>query len=140
MARLKGFQKLTRVDEALQTWLDVLTVKKCRKVSVPLDKALNRVLVTDITAEKDLPQFDKSAVDGYALRAGDTIGATQFNPVTFHLTEAEEVGVKQARQIWTGNPIPKGADAVVMIENTKKRDDELDAWVQLASGGKVRRN
>ena len=137
MARLKGFQKLTRVDEALQTWLDVLTVKKCRKVSVPLDKALTRVLATDVTAEEDLPQFDKSAVDGYALRAGDTIGATQFNPVTFHLTEAEEVGVKQARQIWTGNPIPKGADAVVMIENTKKRDDELDAWVQLASGGNV---
>ncbi|MDX1813944.1 MAG: molybdopterin molybdotransferase MoeA [Candidatus Bathyarchaeia archaeon] len=137
MARLKGFQKLTRVDEALQTWLDVLTVKKCRKVSVPLNKALTRVLATDVTAEKDLPRYDKSAVDGYALRAGDTIGATQFNPVTFHLTEAEEVGVKQARQIWTGNPIPKGADAVIMMENTKKRDGELDAWVQLARGGNV---
>jgi molybdopterin molybdotransferase len=137
LAGLKGFQKLTRVDEALQTWLDVLAVKKCRKVSVPLDKALTRVLATDVTAEEDLPQFDKSAVDGYALRAGDTIGATQFNPVIFYLTEAEEVGVKQARQIWTGNPIPKGADSVVMIENTKKCDGELDVWVQLARGGNV---
>ncbi len=137
MARLKGFQKLTRVDEALQTWLDVLKAKKCREVTVPLDKALNRVLATDLTAEEDLPRFDKSAVDGYALTAEDTTGATQFNPVTFNLTEAEQVGAKQARQIWTGNPIPKGADAVVMIEKTKKADGELEVWVQLARGGNV---
>ncbi len=137
MARLKGFQKLTRVDEALRTWLDVLHVKKCREVTVPLGKALNRVLATDLIAKDDLPKFDKSAVDGYALRAEDTTGASQFKPVTFHLTEAEEVGSKQARQIWTGNPIPKGADAVVMIENTKKRDGTLDVWVQLARGGNV---
>jgi molybdopterin molybdotransferase len=136
LARLKGFQKLTRVDEALHIWLDVLKVKKCRKVSVPLDKALNRVLAKDITAEKDLPRFDKSAVDGYALRAEDTTDATHFKPVTFHLTEAE-VGAKQAQQIWTGNLIPRGADAVVMIENTIKRDGNLEVGVQLARGGNV---
>ena len=137
MARLKGFQKLTRVDEALQTWLDVLNVKKCSAVTVPLDKALNRVLAMNLTAKDDLPRFDKSAVDGYALRAADTTGATQFKPASFRLTEAEEVGANQARQIWTGNPVPKGADAVVMLENTKKRDGELEVWVQLARGGNV---
>jgi molybdopterin molybdotransferase len=134
---LKGFQKLTRVDEALQTWLDVLRVKKCSAVTVLLDKALNRVLAIDITAKDDLPRFDKSAVDGYAVRAEDTTGATQFKPASFRLTEAEEVGAKQARQIWTGNPIPKGADAVVMLENTKKTDGTLEVWVQLARGGNV---
>jgi molybdopterin molybdotransferase len=137
LARLKGFQKLTRVDEALQTWLDVLNVKKCSAVTVPLDKALNRVLAMNLTAKDDLPRFDKSAVDGYALRAADTTGATQFKPASFRLTEAEEVGANQARQIWTGNPVPKGADAVVMLENTKKRDGELEVWVQLARGGNV---
>jgi molybdopterin molybdotransferase len=137
LARLKGFQKVTRTDDALRTWLDVLQVKKRREVTVPLGKALNRVLATDLIAEGDLPRFDKSAVDGYALRAEDTIGATQFKPITFSLTEHEEVGSKQARQIWTGNPIPKGANAVVMIENTKKRDGELEVWVQLAVGGNV---
>jgi molybdopterin molybdotransferase len=137
LARLKGFQKLTRVDEALRTWLDVLQVKKCSAVTVPLDKALNRVLATDLVAKDDLPRFDKSAVDGYALRAEDTTGATQFKPVTFQLTEADEVGAKQARQIWTGNPIPEGEDAVVMLENTKKRDGTLEVWVQLARGGNV---
>jgi molybdopterin molybdotransferase len=137
LVRLKGFQKLTLIDDALRTWLNVLQVKKCRDTTVPLNEALNRVLAKDVIAEDDLPRFDKSAVDGYALRAEDTTGATQFKPVTFHLTDSAPVGSKQARQIWTGNPIPKGANAAVMIENTKKRDSELQVWVQLARGGNV---
>jgi molybdopterin molybdotransferase len=137
LARLKGFQKLTLIDDALRTWLNVLQVKKRREVTVSLNEALNRVLARDVIAKEDLPRFDKSAVDGYALRAEDTTGASQFKPVTFHLTELEEVDSKQARQIWTGNPLPKGADAVVMIENTKKRDGELEVWIQLALGGNV---
>ena len=136
MARLKGFQKLTRVDEALQTWLNILKVRSCGETKVSLNKALNHVLATDLIATDDLPPFDKSAVDGYALKAEDTIGATQFKPVTLQLTEAE-VEAKQARQIWTGNPIPKGADAVVMLENTKKTDGKLEVWTQLARGGNV---
>ena len=136
MVRLKGFQKLTRVDEALQTWLKILKVKLCGETAVPLDKALNRVLATDLIATDDLPPFNKSAVDGYALKDEDTVGATQFKPVTLQLTEAE-VAAKQARQIWTGNPIPKGADAVLMLENTKKNDKKLEVWTQLARGGNV---
>jgi molybdopterin molybdotransferase len=136
LARLKGFQKLTRVDEALQKWLNILKVKSCGETSVPLDKALNRVLATDLIATDDLPPFDKSAVDGYALKAEDTVGATQFKPVTLQLTEAE-VAAKQARQIWTGNPLPKGTDATVMLENTKKTDGKLEVWTQLARGGNV---
>jgi molybdopterin molybdotransferase len=136
LARLKGFQKLTRIDDALQKWLNVLQITKPKEETVPLNEALNRVLATDFTAKEDLPRFDKSAVDGYALRAEDTTGASQFNPVTFHLTETE-VGSKQARQIWTGNPLPKGANAVVMIENTKKTDGEIEVSVQLATGGNV---
>jgi molybdopterin molybdotransferase len=137
LARLKGFQKLTRVDEALQTWLDVLKVKKCSETTVPLDKALNRILATDLIATSDLPPFDKSAVDGYALKAEAITSATQFKPVTLQLTENKEVAAKQARQIWTGNPLPKGADAVVMLENTKKTDGKLEVWTQLAGGGNV---
>lgn len=137
MVRLKGFQKLTSADEALQTWLNVLQVKRCSEVTVPLNEALNRVLAEDIVAKEDLPRFDKSAVDGYALRAEDTTGASQFKPVTFSLTESDTINSKQAKQIWTGNPIPKGANAVVMIENTKRSDGKLEVWVQLATGGNV---
>jgi len=137
LARLKGFQKLTLIDDALQKWLNVLQIKKPREVTVPLNEALNRVSATELTAKEDLPRFDKSAVDGYALKAQDTTGASQFKPVTFQITELAEVGSKQARQIWTGNPLPKGANAVVMIENTKKTDGKLEVWVQLATGGNV---
>ncbi|MCW4053335.1 MAG: molybdopterin molybdenumtransferase MoeA, partial [Candidatus Bathyarchaeota archaeon] len=119
MVRLKGFQKLTLIDDALQKWLNVLQIKEPKEAIVLLNEALNRVSTKDLTAEEDLPRFDKSAVDGYALRAQDTTGATQFTPITFQMTEGD-VGSKQARQIWTGNPLPKGANAVAMIENTKK--------------------
>jgi molybdopterin molybdotransferase len=134
---LKGFQKLTAADDALRTWLSVLQVKRCSEVTVPLNGALNRVSAEDIAAKEDLPRFDKSAVDGYALRAEGTTGASQFKPVIFQITEVEKVSAKQARQIWTGNPLPKGADAVVMIENTQRHDGKLEVWVQLATGGNV---
>jgi molybdopterin molybdotransferase len=137
LPKLKGFQKLTRVDDALKGWLNILQIKKPREVTIPLHEALNRVLAEDLTAQQDLPRFDKSAVDGYALKSENTTGATQFKPVTFRLTESDDVSSKQAKQIWTGNPIPKGADTVVMIENTKKRDDELEVWAQLTPGENV---
>ena len=137
MARLKGFQKLTRTDDALRTWLNVLQVKKCREATVPLNEALNRVSAGDVIAREDLPRFDKSAVDGYALWAENTTGASQFKPAIFQVTESESVDPKQAKQVWTGNAIPKGANAVVMIENTKKHDGTLEVWVQLALGGNV---
>jgi molybdopterin molybdotransferase len=137
LARLKGFQKLTPIEDALQIWLNTLQVKKCKEATVPLHEALNRVLAEDVTAQIDLPRFDRSAVDGYALRAEDTTGATQFKPKTFQMTESEEVSAKQAKQVWTGNPIPKGADTVVMIEDTKKRGAELDVWVPLAPSENV---
>jgi molybdopterin molybdotransferase len=137
LARLKGFQKLTLVDDALQKWFNVLQIKKPRETAMPLNEALNRVSAADVIAKEDLPRFDKSAVDGYAVKSQDTTGASQFKPITFQITESEEVGTKQARQIWTGNPIPKGANAVVMIEHTKKTDEKLEIRIQVATGGNV---
>jgi molybdopterin molybdotransferase len=135
--RLKGFQKLTTTDEALRIWLLNLQVQKPRIVEVPLQEALDRILAEDIFTQEDLPRFDKSAVDGYALVAKGTIGATQFKPATFQVTEIAEITPKQVRQVWTGNPIPEGADAVVMIENTKRRDGNLEVWLPLVPGENV---
>jgi molybdopterin molybdotransferase len=139
LARLKGFQKLTRIDEALEVWLSNLQVNGRRQASVPLYEGSNRVLAEDVSAQEDLPRFDRSAVDGYALKSEDTTGSTQFKPTNFTITDSNEVNAKQARQIWTGNPIPKGTDAVVMIENTRKRDGGLDVWFSLAPGENVSR-
>jgi len=137
LARLKGFQKLTSTNDALRTWLNILQIKRRREVTMPLHKALNRVLAEDIVAEEDLPRFDRSAVDGYALKSESTSGASQFKPAFFQIAAAEEVNSKQARQVWTGNAIPKGANAVVMLENTQRRDGEIEVWVQLAPGENV---
>lgn len=138
LVRLKGFQKLTSVDEALQMFFNTLQIKKLKAVVVPLHSALNRVLAEDIIARENLPRFDRSAVDGYAVRAEDTFEASQFKPKTLRITEDdEEIGGKQAKQVWTGNPIPKGANAVVMLENTKPINGEVEVWVSVTPGENV---
>jgi molybdopterin molybdotransferase len=137
LIRLKGFQKLTPVDDALRIWLNALQIKRCKEVTAPLHQALGRVLAEDIIAEEDLPRFDRSAVDGYALRSKNTSDASQFRPAFFQITDSDEVNSKQARQVWTGNAIPKGANAVAMLENTQSRDGEIEVWVQLAPGENV---
>jgi molybdopterin molybdotransferase len=139
MARLKGFQKLTSTNDALRTWFNILQTKKCREVTVPLHNALNRVLAEDIIAKQDLPRFDKSAVDGYALKAENTNGASQFKPAFLKTTENDEINHNQAKQVWTGNAIPKGANAVAMIENTKRHHGKIEVWIQLAPGENVSR-
>ncbi len=130
--RLKGFQKLTPVDEALRIFFDALRIKKPRTESVSLDSALNRVLAEPVVACEDLPRVDRSAVDGYAVMAEDTVGASQFKPKMLTLTDGNVITGKQARQLWTGNPVPKGADAIVMLENTKQVGNQIEIWTPLA--------
>ena len=135
MSKLKGFQKLTFTYEALQTWFDTLQVKPCREVTIPLVEAYNRVLAQDVVATEDLPRFDRSAVDGYAVRSEDTTGASQTKPLLFRLTEGDELADtahREAKPVWTGTPIPKGANAVVMLENTKKLEAKIEVWTQAA--------
>ncbi len=135
--KLKGFQKLTLTDQALERWLTKLQIGKPKDCVVSLQDALGSVLAEDIVAQDNLPRFDKSAMDGYALKSVDSVGASQFKPASFQLTENHEIGDKQTKQVWTGNPIPKGADAVVMLENTQKRGGKLEVWSQLAPGENV---
>ncbi|HSQ49291.1 MAG TPA: gephyrin-like molybdotransferase Glp, partial [Candidatus Deferrimicrobiaceae bacterium] len=109
-----------------------LEIGKPNTELVLLQEALGRVLAEDLVAPEDVPRFDKSAMDGYAVRASDLAGATQFKPVVLELTEKAQIAEKEARQIWTGNPIPKGADSVVMLENTQKNGDKVEVWNQLS--------
>ena len=135
--KLKGFQKLTLTDKALEMWLNALQIGAPRVAVVSLQEASGRILAEDLVAQEALPRFDKSAMDGYALNSADSTSASQFKPATFQLTENQEIVSKQAKQVWTGNPIPKGANAVVMIENTKMQDGKLEVWCQLAPGENV---
>jgi molybdopterin molybdotransferase len=137
LARLKGFQKLTPIEEALQKFFDTLQVKRSKSLTVPLRSALDRVVVEDVVAEEDVPRFNRSAMDGYAVKAKNTFEASLFKPKILKITDGEEVGEKQAKHVWTGNPIPKGADAVAMLENTKIVDDKIEVWVPVTPGENV---
>jgi molybdopterin molybdotransferase len=129
--KLKGFQKLTLTDQALKTWFGAMQLGRPKVISIGLQDALGRVLAEDLVALEDLPRFDKSAMDGYAVKSSDLMGASQSKPVVLQVTQADQISSKQAKQVWTGNPIPPGADAVVMLEHTQKRGDELEVWSQL---------
>ena len=129
MAKLKGFQKLTSTDEALNRWLNILKLQKCEEIKISINEALNRVVSSDILAEEDLPRFNKSAVDGYALLSIDTIGASQYKPTILQIKDSKKIFSKQAIPIWTGNPIPTNADSVVMIENTVQTKSKLEVYI-----------
>ena len=98
---------------------------------VPLDKAFGRVLAEDICAREYVPDFDRSTVDGYAVRASDTFGCSESLPAL--LTRAGEVLMGQkpsvsvnagsCAAIPTGGALPEGADSVVMVEYTEDYGD-----------------
>lgn len=99
---------------------------------VALDHALNRVLSSDVIAGEDLPEGARSTVDGFAVSAQDTFGASDANPALLKLVGAVKMGslpefsikAGEAAQIPTGGFLPAGADAVVMIEYTNKAGDD----------------
>jgi putative molybdopterin biosynthesis protein len=92
-----------------------------------LEEALGRVLAEDITAEVDVPGFDRASMDGYAVRAKDTYLAREDKPVTLELAGSVDtgsvpdviVGKGAAVEISTGAMMPAGADAVTMVEYTR---------------------
>jgi len=136
LARLKGFEKLTNVDDALQSFLRQLKPERLNSEQIPINAAMGRVTAESIRAKYDLPPFDRSAVDGYALRAKDTFGVSAFNTKTFKLTE-DKVRENEAKELWTGNPLPEGADAVVMLEYTRKYEDKIEVEKAVTPGRNV---
>ena len=139
MARLKGFEKLTSVDDALGIFLDALKPKRLQLESISIEDAVDRVAGENIAAPTDLPRFDRSAVDGYAIRADDTFEVTQLKPHTFKLTREKIVRKGYAREIWTGNTVPEGATAVVMIEHTRKLKNGIEIIMPVTPGENVSR-
>jgi molybdenum cofactor synthesis domain-containing protein len=99
--------------------------------SVMLEQAHGRVLARDVVAAADVPPFSRAAMDGFAVIAADTFGAGQFSPKTLRVVEKVYTGQVPTQavpqggctEIATGAPMPAGADAVVMVEETEKTDD-----------------
>ena len=112
---------------------------------VPLFEAHKRVLAEDIMAYHNSPPFDKSAMDGFALKGENTFGASQSNPKTLRIVDAigagdfcdKTINEGEAIVIATGAPIPEGADAVLMKEYTTTDGDELTIYSQVTPGENV---
>lgn len=122
---MRPFRSTIPLDEALAILLEAARPVE-RTETVPLEQAAGRVLATVAVATRDVPPFDRSAMDGYALRAADTHSATPGSPVPLDNigttfageAPAARVGPGQCCTISTGAPLPEGADAVVMVEHT----------------------
>lgn len=103
-------------------------IKPLKPEAVKLSEALSRVLAEDLYSDCNIPGFNNSAMDGFALKAYDTRGASKDNPVFLEIIGNLKAGdvpkviikAKRAIRIMTGAPLPKGADSVVMIEDTGK--------------------
>lgn len=119
--------RLLAVDEALRAVLErAATLPPKRK---PLAQALGCLLAEDVAADIDLPPFDKALVDGYAVRSGDFEGGTRRfrlgEEITAGRTPTRPLSTGEAAAIMTGAPLPEGADAVVMIERTRRDGDHV---------------
>ncbi len=135
-SRMKQDQFLDVIDrdEAERRFRAVLDLRPLACEEVPLAEALNRVLARDVVAPIDVPSFDRSDVDGFAVRAGDTFGASEEQPRTLRLNpEVLATGIVPtgavtagtATPIATGAVVPRGADAIVMIEHTDAAQQTL---------------
>ena len=113
--------------------------------AVALAQSAGRVLGFDLTAPEDVPPFDRSAYDGYALRAADTVAASREHPVTLAITETLPAGkvatlpVKtgQAAHLMTGAKLPEGADCVINFERTEFTETSVTLFAPLKSGDNV---
>jgi molybdopterin molybdotransferase len=131
-------------DEALQTVLDNVTPLGVERVA--LTDALGRVLAGEINSPRDIPGFDNSAMDGYAVRAADVAGAADGSPVRLRVTETVAAGQMPARRVeqgcaartMTGAPVAPGADAVVPVERTRGGGDWVEIVASVASGEFIR--
>ncbi len=147
--RQEQFLEVLERDEAEARFRSHLPTEPLGTETVAIAEALHRVLAEPITAGLDVPGFDRSNVDGFALRACDTLGAMEESPVQLVLNPEslepgripeEEVAAGTATPVATGAMIPRGADAVVPVERTELVDPgegRLDVEASAAPGQNV---
>jgi len=127
------FRKLIPFDSAKKLIFDKINPKSLGAEKIPLIEALNRILAEDVITNLDIPPFHRSTVDGYAIKSEDSYGAEENKPIYLKVTGEIGVGLYpkmhvkkgEAVEIVTGAPIPSGANAVIMVENTQKQKNNL---------------
>jgi molybdenum cofactor synthesis domain-containing protein len=130
------FRKLMTFDEAKKAINLYLKPEPLGIEEISLLEAYNRILMEDMASALDIPPFNRSTVDGYAVKAEDTFSAEENQPIKLKVCGVVNVGEPpkisvakgEAAEIVTGAPVPEGADAVVMIEDTDRENDELSVY------------
>lgn len=132
MSEMVPFKLLISREEAIKRIMN--SVKPVERTeTIPIEESSGRVLAEDVVAKEDVPPFTRAAMDGYAVKAEDTYGASQQNPKTLklvsvlHAGESANIAVNKGEcvRIATGCPIPSGADAVVMVEFTDEKEGNV---------------
>ncbi|WP_094604358.1 Molybdopterin molybdenumtransferase [Sporomusa silvacetica DSM 10669] len=131
------------LEEAQTLLLDL--VEPAKECLVPLTRAVGRVLSQDIWSDINLPPFDKSPLDGYALQANDTIEVSSSHPVILDVIEEVRAGYTSLKQVTsgtaikvlTGAPIPNGADVVIKFEDVNRKGNKLELFYPLKSGSNI---
>ncbi len=134
MGTQEQFLDVIDCEEAERRFLAAIRLEPLGGETVPLAQALDRVLFQDVRSVVDVPSFDRSNFDGYAVRACDTYGATEGSPkrltlwpevIATAVVPRTEIVPGTAVTIATGGMVPRGADAVVMVEHTDEDGDQL---------------
>ncbi|MGQ4875021.1 MAG: gephyrin-like molybdotransferase Glp [Promethearchaeia archaeon] len=138
-----GFAKLIPVDEALDKLFSHIYTVEAEEVNIK--DALNRISAEDIKSKFDLPPFDRAAMDGYAIKAEDSFGASPKNPKKVKLIGTIDIGGStniyiqngEAVRISTGTAIPDGCTAVIKIEDTEIDGEEITLYTALTPGKNI---
>ncbi|MDR7439469.1 MAG: molybdopterin molybdotransferase MoeA [Armatimonadota bacterium] len=142
---MRAFARLATVEEALERFLEAVRPQPRGREVVPLEQSLDRVVAADLTATQDLPPFDRSTVDGFAVRAGDVGEAAEGRPARLRVVGEIRmgevvtfgIGLGEAARIPTGGMLPGGADAVVMQEHCRLAADRLEVLRPVHPGENV---
>ena len=141
---MSSFLRVATIEEARAT-LEKRWRPRPREVEVPLGEAAGRVLAEDVVSSIDVPPFDRAAFDGYAVRAADTFGAGEESPIELTLAGSVRAGEwpkfkirgGQCAEVDTGAPVPRGANAVVMLEHSTARAKVVRVFRAVAPGENI---
>lgn len=143
--RMHGFARRSTVDQAL-CWLED-QLAPLPDEFVGLDRAGGRILAQNVQSQIDVPGFERAMMDGFAVRAGDTQGASTYNRLALRIVGESlpalqfesQVKPGDAVRIATGAPLPVGADAVLPVEQTELEGGQLAVQAEVCPGKNVGR-
>ncbi len=122
------FKKRTNADKAKELFLRGIEPLSESEI-LPVEDCEGRIAAENITASIDVPHYRRAAMDGFAVKASDTLGAGSSSPVVMRVGQSFEKGT--CVRLHTGSPIPEGADAVVMLEDTASHGDSIEIFAQV---------